>query len=237
MILIIDSREQKIDHILKYFNSVGQQFIYKKLDFGDYSIAGFENQFAIERKNGLLRYGGGFNELKNNLCTQNGRLRFYKEFQKAANSGAEMVLLIENAEDICDILTMKNSLLAANYVSNQAYFNIFNQFFVDQQTIRAEKLLNPVKLEFSKNGDTGRKIIELINEYLNKPFMEPMYRRLEMGGSKRRSININKKNIKRNRSIKSYRIIIKKNIKRNRNRNISKKNIKRNRYITIYRNT
>jgi ERCC4-type nuclease len=59
--IIIDSREQKP---YKFKNS-----IVKKLDAGDYSILGFENQIAIERKSKSDAYG----------TIGNGRDRFIRE--------------------------------------------------------------------------------------------------------------------------------------------------------------
>jgi len=59
--IIVDSREQKP---YKFKNS-----LVKKLDAGDYSILGLENQIAIERKNKSDAYG----------TIGNGRDRFIRE--------------------------------------------------------------------------------------------------------------------------------------------------------------
>lgn len=66
LVVVVDSREQlpyKLAKIVK---------VVKKLDFGDYSIAGFENQISIERKSQDDFYGSIVNTKKNN----NARDRF-----------------------------------------------------------------------------------------------------------------------------------------------------------------
>ena len=166
MKLIIDTREQKINHILSHFREIGQEYEVKKLDFGDYSIKGFESDFAIERKNGSVRYGGGWQELKGNICTKAGRVRFIDEFDRALNSGAEMVLLIENTHSIDGILNMKVSLTALNYVPTVVYHNMFVNFLKEQNAKRTAKGLNEIKLVFSENLNTGKTIIDLCKNYL-----------------------------------------------------------------------
>jgi len=168
MIIIIDSREQKINHILNYFYEVGQEYEVKKLDFGDYSIRGFESNFAIERKNGSINFGGGWQELKGNICTKKGRVNFINEFDRALNAGAEMILLVENTVSIDSILVMKTSITALNYIPTVVYHSMFINFLKEQNSKRTAAGLNKIQLAFSDNLNTGKLIIEMCEKYLKK---------------------------------------------------------------------
>lgn len=98
--IIVDTREQKNQHITNYFDKKGIKWCNMKLDHGDYSIkvespAAYRDFYltdiiSIERKANL-------EELSGNLT--HNRDRFTAEFQRAKG---KMYLLIENAnyEDI-----------------------------------------------------------------------------------------------------------------------------------------
>ena len=159
MRIIIDTREQKISHIVRYFYDNKINYDFMKLNFGDYTTVETFEKVVIERKNGL-------DELKANLCTKLGRKRFIKEFAKARRNKVEFYLLIENAKNYNDILTMKNKIKALNYVSNAAYFNIFHDFFHHQNRSREIAGLNKIKIIFCQPEDTGEKIVEILKKYL-----------------------------------------------------------------------
>src|SRR5690554_4485000 len=106
IVILIDSREQKNNHITTYFDDKGISCKSKALDFGDYSFILPENQelginrdiyfdrkIAIERKRSL-------NELSNNFT--HDRARFEAELIRASN--AKMILLIENENGYRDII-------------------------------------------------------------------------------------------------------------------------------------
>ena len=99
MVVIIDTREQKVDHIKKYFEKSKIPFVVKKLDYGDYSFyipaneslsiprdIYFDKEIIVERKASL-------EELSGNLVAAD-RARFEKELCLAP---PHKVLLIENA--------------------------------------------------------------------------------------------------------------------------------------------
>lgn len=99
-VVIVDTREQKNEHILNYFNNKNINWCNEKLDYCDYSIKIKSNTLdryfyctdlvSIERKRSL-------EELSSNLT--HGRERFNNEFTRAKG---KIYLLIENAnyEDI-----------------------------------------------------------------------------------------------------------------------------------------
>lgn len=98
MIILIDTREQKIEHIISSFDKNGIAYKRKSLDYGDYSFMVpkdeelsilrdmyFDKKVCIERKAGLEEVSGNLTK---------GRDRFEKELCLAPET---KVLLIENA--------------------------------------------------------------------------------------------------------------------------------------------
>lgn len=98
MVILVDTRERKADHILEYFDKKKISYKKKALDYGDYSFMipaneklsiprdlYFSNKVIIERK-------GSLEEISGNLTKE--RDRFEKELCLAPKT---KVLLIENA--------------------------------------------------------------------------------------------------------------------------------------------
>lgn len=107
--IIVDSREQKWDHIetkfkqrqIDYFVSKGKQ----SLKVGDYSIVvktpkgnilDFRNYTAVERK-------GSLNEIACNLTDskskdENGKIRFVRELERSFSNRTRLLLLIEEED-------------------------------------------------------------------------------------------------------------------------------------------
>ena len=99
MVILIDTREQKSDHITSYFDRKNVNYKKKALSYGDYSFMVpknealsiprdlyFDKKVCIERK-------GSLEEISGNLT--NGRDRFEKELSLAPGT---KVFLIENAD-------------------------------------------------------------------------------------------------------------------------------------------
>lgn len=99
MKIIVDTREQKTEHITSYFDKANIDYIIKKLDYGDYSFyipaneslsiprdMYFDKEIIVERKASL-------EELSGNLVASD-RARFEKELSLAPKN---KVLLVENA--------------------------------------------------------------------------------------------------------------------------------------------
>lgn len=94
-IVVVDTREQKCDHIVSYFQEKKIAYVCEKLDFGDYTLkvqlphlmrpVYLQDKCAIERKANLNELSGNFTQ---------GRERIEKEFLKG---NGVMHLLIENA--------------------------------------------------------------------------------------------------------------------------------------------
>lgn len=105
LVVLIDTREQKNNHIIDFLEKKKIEYKNKKLDYGDYSFyikaneltfnrdLYFSNQIVIERKNSL-------EELSNNLA-QN-RIQFENELLRKKD--CKFILLVENS-NLNDIIT------------------------------------------------------------------------------------------------------------------------------------
>lgn len=94
MVIVVDTREQKNQHILEYFNEHGIKWKSQKLDFADY---GFElpepysylnNLVVVEKKNSIDEINGNFTK---------GRERFHNEFKRSQEHNSKVHLVVENA--------------------------------------------------------------------------------------------------------------------------------------------
>lgn len=96
MVILVDTREQKNDHILDYFRANNIPYKFKKLNCADYSceislngeLVDLSNVYAIERK-------GSLNEIVGNVTTD--RVRFFKELERAKTNNIGLHLLLETA--------------------------------------------------------------------------------------------------------------------------------------------
>ena len=109
MVMVVDSRERKNEHIIQYFEDNKIPYVVDKLKSGDYSFfvpnnpdLNVDRKFIIEKKNSLT-------ELASNFTAD--RERFHREFQRL-DEDETMHLLIEGA-------TFKK-LLAGSYRSSFA---------------------------------------------------------------------------------------------------------------------
>ena len=85
MVIQIDTREQKYDHVLKYFDSQGIKSVRSKCVVGDY--VNLENPMVvIDRKKDLQEVAG-------NVTQQHER--FVRELELAKELGYKMIILVE----------------------------------------------------------------------------------------------------------------------------------------------
>lgn len=106
MVVLIDSREKKNEHIVDYFRKNRVEYRVSKLDYGDYSfmlpavVMGrdvfFHRDIYVERKNSL-------EELSHNFTQE--REAFEKEFLRAGNDGAKGYLMVEDAGGYSKIIS------------------------------------------------------------------------------------------------------------------------------------
>ncbi len=94
MVIIVDTREQKNEHILEWLDGEGIPYIVRKMETGDYSFElpkyptlNLDEKILIEKKNSLSEIAGNFT---------GGRERFIREFERVADD-QKFHLLIEEA--------------------------------------------------------------------------------------------------------------------------------------------
>lgn len=89
--IIVDSREQKNQFIIDYFESHNIDYVIQKLDVGDYSLEGSPH-FVIDRK-------ANVQELVQNIIHEHDRLS--REIQRAIDNNIQLVFLIEDEDIKC----------------------------------------------------------------------------------------------------------------------------------------
>ena len=99
-LIIVDTREKGHKAILKYFDSVGQDYIISKLDAGDYMIYK-DYTTIIDKKDGLL-------ELAGNLCHTSEHERVKREIARARELGCVKFIFLIQDSKIKTIEDIKN---------------------------------------------------------------------------------------------------------------------------------
>ncbi|MEN8907880.1 MAG: ERCC4 domain-containing protein [Clostridiales bacterium] len=146
--VIIDTREKKIYHILKYLKKNNIQFEIKKIDSGDYSFwfrdKDYSNIFSIERKASL-------DELALNFTKT--RKTFKEEFNRAKNRNQDIILLVES--------NYKN-IKMHNYRSK---FHP-NAFLASLKSWKEKGLI--AEIYFGKKENTAEFMIKIFEQYIKK---------------------------------------------------------------------
>ena len=100
--IIVDTREKEIDHILKFFKDNEIEFIIKKLDYGDYFNT--ENPIlVIDRKFSIV-------EIAKNICSQD-HTRLKNEIELCNSDNVKMIFLItdKNIKSLDDLESWNNN--------------------------------------------------------------------------------------------------------------------------------
>ena len=146
MIIQVDSREQKYDHIIKYFDSQGIKWVRSKCVVGDY--VNLENPMVvIDRKKDLQEVAG-------NVCQQHER--FVRELELARDLGYRMIVLIEepNIKSVSEVFgwynwrKKKNPKAVSGRTLGKIMLTMSQKYCVEWM--------------FTTKGECGKKIIELL---------------------------------------------------------------------------
>ena len=178
--IICDTREQKNQHILKYFEKKNIEYETKKVDEGDYKLEG-KDTICIERK-------GNLNEIMANIT----QARFKRELERSKQKGVKLIVLIENSSNINSIdeipLKWKNQRLEFykfQLKKQLGLFGEFNEWYLYREakdkglkprkppispeqlrkalhTIEDNKEDYDVSFKFCSKSETGKRIIELL---------------------------------------------------------------------------
>lgn len=154
MTIQIDSREKSkaIKNIIAEFDKQGVTHFVSKLPCGDYMS--LDNaRFAIDRKQSLL-------EVCNNVCQDHKR--FINELKRANEFGIRLVFLVEHSRNIKtldDVLSWKNPRLKTSplAISGERLYKILSTIERTYST----------KFYFCDKTNTGKRIVELLNEQVN----------------------------------------------------------------------
>lgn len=167
--IIVDTREQKWDHIKKYFDKIGmvkgKDYDKSKLYVGDFTLA-HNMQVTIDRKGGLF-------EVCSNLCQQHERFR--AECERAKEAGIKLIILVEEKSISClaDVANWQNPRLANWMFTHNAQKRgkMMYKKINKQPPINGERLHKMmVTMEerygiqwlFCNKKETGKLIIELL---------------------------------------------------------------------------
>lgn len=142
--IIVDSREKKNSHILKYFISHDIEYVVQKMNVADYQIQG-EDFLVIDRKQNL-------EELSRNLTNRSDHSRFWKEVRRAKQNNIKMIILCEHGGQIKDIKSVANW--------NSKYSPVSGRHLMEE--IYRVHIAYGVDFLFCDKRSIGRKIVELL---------------------------------------------------------------------------
>ena len=142
--IIVDTREKKNSHILKYFIRHDIDYELKKMDVADYQISGNDG-IVIDRKQNL-------EELARNLMNRNDHARFWKEVRRARDKKIKMIVLCEHGGQIKTIPDVANWHSKYSPVSGRALM----------EEIYRVHIAYGVDFFFCDKRSIGRRIIELL---------------------------------------------------------------------------
>lgn len=146
MVIQVDSREQKYDHITKYFDSQGIKWVRSKCVVGDY--VNLENPMVvIDRKQSLQ-------EVCANVTSQHSR--FVRELELAKELGYKMIILVEEPT----ITSVEQVFAWYNWRKRTNPKAISGKTLAKIMYTMQEKY--GVKFEFCKKADCGKRIVELL---------------------------------------------------------------------------
>jgi ERCC4-type nuclease len=151
LVIQLDSREQKYEHVTKYFDSQGIKWVRSKCIVGDY--INLENPMVvIDRKKDLQEVAG-------NVCQQHER--FVREMELAKELGYKMIVLVEepNITKLTDVCSWFNWRKKKNprAVSGKTLYKIM--------LTMSQKY--GFEWQFCKKADCGKRIIELLGGEVN----------------------------------------------------------------------
>ena len=148
MIIQVDSREQKNNNVLDYFESIGQKYIVSKMISGDYQdVNSVETLIDLKQS-----HGDGLAELCANLTKTNNHQRFRNELARAYDIGCRrfVVLIVSSKVDCVDgIHTWENK---RGQVKPETLEKIVKTFIERYG----------VEVQFCKKNEAGAKILEIL---------------------------------------------------------------------------
>ena len=148
MVIQVDSREQKYDHVIGYFDSQGIKWVKSKCVVGDY--VNLENPMVvIDRKKDLQEVAG-------NVCQQHDR--FVRELELAKELGYKMIILVEEP----NITSLPNVCSWYNWRRKKNPRAISGKTLYKIMKTMSEKY--DITWEFTTKSNCGKRIVELLEK-------------------------------------------------------------------------
>ena len=146
MIIQVDSREQKFNHVTNYFDAQGIKWVKSKCVVGDY--VNLENPMVvIDRKKDLQEVAG-------NVCQQHER--FVRELELAKELGYKMIILVEDP----NITALPNVCSWYNWRSKKNPKAVSGKTLFRIMSTMQEKY--DITWEFTTKQNCGKRIVELL---------------------------------------------------------------------------
>lgn len=146
MHIIVDTREQKYNHVTNYFDEQNIKWVRSKLICGDYQNP-LNPTVIIDRKKDLQEVAG-------NVCQQHDR--FVRELELAKELGYKLIVLVEepNIKQLIDVCGWYNWRKKKNprAVSGKTLYKIMSTI--------SDKY--NVSWEFTSKQNCGKRIMELL---------------------------------------------------------------------------
>lgn len=137
--IIVDTREQKNQHILKYFHKNGIEYIEQTVKTGDYASP--KSNIIVERKANLL-------ELAGNISKDNAK-RIKKEFCRIPKDKKMVILVEENFSCLEEVIQWETPY--TNMLGTTMY-----RYMVSWQC------RHNIEYRFCQKAESGRVIAELL---------------------------------------------------------------------------
>lgn len=152
MVIQVDSREQKYDHVTNYFDSQGIKWVKSKCVVGDY--VNLENPMVVvDRKKDL-------HEVASNVTKDHDR--FVRELELAKELGYKLIVLVEepNMNELVDVCKWYNWRRKKNpkAINGKTLYKIM-------LTMRDKYGFT---WEFTTKGKCGERIVELLERNENE---------------------------------------------------------------------
>ena len=146
MVIQVDSREQKYDHVTNYFDSQGIKWVKSKCVVGDY--VNLENPMVvIDRKKDLQEVAG-------NVCQQHER--FVRELELANELGYKMIVLVEEP----NITTLTNVCSWYNWRRKKNPKAVSGRTLYKIMLTMSQKY--GIEWQFTTKQNCGKRIVELL---------------------------------------------------------------------------
>lgn len=148
MVLQVDSREQKFDHVTNYFDSQGIKWVKSKCVVGDY--VNLENPMVVvDRKKDLQEVCGNVTK---------DHARFVRELELAKDLGYKMIVLVEepNINSLSQVCSWYNWRRKTNpkAITGRTLYKIM---------LKMSQKYN-FEWQFTTKSKCGEKIVELLKE-------------------------------------------------------------------------